>query len=1307
MANRTRYIPDLKGIFGRNLLMTGLLLILGSAAGIAQVTTGTILGTITDITGAVVPNAKVIITNTDTGIVTNVVTKSSGNYEAPYLINGNYSVQVDARGFKTFEENAIQLTIGEERRIDAKLQAGRASETITVYANGLALRTETSEISTTIDSRTLTETPNINNNPLFTVILVPGVVATGTFMDPNNVNTGDGARQAFSSFTVNGGQPLNSSIQLDGASDTSPQANEIIVMPNTNALAESHVITTNYSAQYGRTGGGVINMTTRSGTDQYHVVAFENFRNTALDANSYGNDNYGTVNGQPVRPKAPFNSNNFGATVGGPLNIPKLYNSHGKTFFFASYAGLRRNQGTSTYFTVPTALERTGDFSQTRELVSISGQPYPEPVSIYLPLPSTTTTTTVAPGQYRITRQGANTTPETVYTGPGASQIENIPDVLPKNDIDPTASTLINYYPLPNIPPVNADGTSNYFTNYVTNIRTDQMIVRVDENFSDSKRGFFRYTTDWTLNNPPNIFADAPTPHPEANSNGPTKQYIPTATLGFDWTLSPKDVIELRVNVSRLNLTLEPCCGGNNTNFTALGFAPSEQVALATRAFPNINVSPYPQIGTANFAYRNNHTTLFSVTPNYTKILNNMSLKIGGEYDAILYNYLQPYKTSMAWTAATAPFSGFCEGTSCTSVASSAPQGWAPANYLMGVNDGAVAGGEFATGDTSDALKNGYWAAYVQDDWKATRNLTLNLGVRWELQGALTDRFNHLSQFNPNALNETGTAGLYQFSGVNGDPRGQFNFAWKNWAPRIGFAYRADDKTVISGAYGLSYTPTTGVGSGAQGFGTDGFSAPSFDTIRPTTGINAGLDILATPWTNAFSGGGQTAGGNPLNPILLGSSVTAIFRNQNASPYIQQYNFAIQRQLPSNLILQVGYVGTLGIHLASQGTPINQTDDIPAATIQSAISTWVATGINPLATKVANPFYPLITTNTNLNLPTVSQIYLDEPFPAYGAINQWFTRTGHSSYQSLQVQVQRSFSRGLQFSGAYTFSKNMDLNGTYGSAVQGGYNPGGQYYAPGNLRNLDYSVSAFDQPHRGVIATIWQVPIGKGHRLAGHVPVLSQIIGGWQFSSITTFASGYPLSIMGTGFGRPNFIGDPRIPGKDKITCALGHGTCSVTLPCYATGCSGNYTLQAGYKLWFNPFAFSGATLNTLNAANPSGARINVANPYYYGNSPREWSDLRGPGIDDFAMNLSHNYIIHNKYNLYVRADAYNVFNRVQPGLPSVAFGGPNVTNVAGEFIGQNTSTSFGAINMANAGTAVGQSANLPRYIQISGKFSF
>ena len=1241
----------------------------------AQVTSGTILGTITDPSGSAVAGAKVEITNTDTSVTSEAVkTNKEGNFELPYLQAGRYQASITATGFKSFTQTNIILNTDQKYRIEIKLEVGSASQSVTVAANAQVLQTDSSELSDTVDRRTIESVPNINGNPLLYAMLEAGVVTTGAFLDPNNVNTGDNSRQNYTSFVVNGAQPLSTNIQLDGAMNTSPYGNEIAVLPSREAIGEVRIITNAYSAEYGRAGGGVINFTTKSGTNEFHGALYENFRNSYLNANSFGNNTFGNgANGVPLRPKAPFNTNQFGGAFSGPVHIPKIYNGKNKTFFFVGYEGLRRVQGASTYYTVPTARERTGDFSQTKSLVTISGVTTAVPVNIYLPLPSTTTTTLVSAGNYQLNRQQA------VYNG--------VANVIPPQDINPTAAKLVNLFPLPNITPVNADGTLNYFTNAPTRTRTDQWIVKLDHTFSDTKKAFFRWTTDWTLSNPPNIYVGT---DPAANNNGPTTQFNPSFTLGYTWTVSPRDILELRANLTRINLILEPI-GGLNYDLQGLGFAPSELIGLPSTAFPAIADGSYATMGLGSFVLRNNHSSIYSVTPNYTKIVNNWTLKFGGEYEDILYNFTQPYKASMIFSSAPQVFTQPCDGTGCPAVPANIVNGSTAANFLLGAADGGLGSGQYTTGDPTEALKNGFYGFYSQNDWKATRNLTINLGARWEFQGPLTDRYNRLSQFNLQGTNETGTAGLYQFSGVGGNPRGQTNTNWKNWAPRIGLAYRLGEKTVIRSAYGLSYVMITGVGSGAQGFGSDGFSAPAYVQIRP----NSGLDILQSPFNNAYSAGGVTANANPMNPVLLGQNVTAIIRNDSQIPYIQQWNFTIQRELPFHLMLQTAYVGTKGTHLAIQQEPVNQTDDIPQSTLNSAVNSYIATGVNPLTTLVPNPFYGVITNNTNLKNATIQQQYLDLPYPAYGTVTRFQDRIGSSTYNALQVTVKRAFSHGFQIMGTYSWQKSIDFGGAYTAQVQTGSSQGNLFWDPNNMR-LDRSVSAFDQTQRSVISYVWELPFGKGRQLLSSTPVVSQVVGGWKLGGITTFSQGFPYGITGTGFGRPNVIANPVLPSKDQI---IGDGHTAITLP---TGQS--IVVPAGYKLIFNPYAFSAPVLTVPKVGSP-GVTVNVADPYYYGDAPRLFDSLRGPGINNFDLTLSRTFVIKERLKLDARLDAYNAFNRVQAGLPATGFGGPNLTTAGS--IGLNTSSTFGTINTQTVQTAIGSNTNIPRYLQVSMRLYF
>jgi hypothetical protein len=864
--------------------------------------------------------------------------------------------------------------------------------------------------------------------------------------------------------------------------------------------------------------------------------------------------------------------------------------------------------------------------------------------------------------------------------------------VIAPSYIDATAAKIINYWPLPNITPVNADGTENYFTNVPTYAQTDQLLDRLDYNINSSQKAFVRVSVDWTLSNAGNIYAST---YPIADNNGPEQQFVPAMTLGYDWVINAKSTLEVRAAATRLNLVLGPCCGGNNFDLQGLGFAADELTAVPNYVFPEINsVGSYPSMGLGAFALRNNHTTIYSFTPNYTKLLNRLTMKVGMEYDAIFYNFDQPQYPSFAMVPEAATWSSACNGTGCAAVAASNPQGWTPANFLLGANRGSYASGEYSTNEPNVSVKSGYWALYSQNDWNVRRNLTMNLGLRWEWQGPISERHNRLSQFDLTGTNPTGTAGTYLFSGVNGDQRQQLNKDWLDFAPRVGFAYRFDKQSVLRGAYGISYVPVTGVGSGAQGFGTDGFSRPDFGTQTPSTGTDAGLPILQNVWTspNFFSGGGITAGDNPNNPTLLGNSVTAFIRTQNRTPYMQQWNLAIQTEFPAGIDFQVAYVGTKGTRLSLTQFPIDQTDQINPSIIQSALNTYQAIGANPLTALVPNPFYGIIPNGTTLTNTTITQSLLDLPYPAYSAVTRYDDRSDSSAYNSLQLTGKTAFKHGYQFLGTYTWSKSFDYGQNYAGAIQGGASQGTPFFYPEN-RRLDRAVSEFFQPHRLTVTNIFALPFGTGHKLISHVPVLSQIVGGWRVSGVTTFASGFPVPLTGVSFGRADVIADPRLPKNLRIK---GPGT--VVLP---TGQA--YTVQAGYKLYFNPDAFQASVLTVPNVG--KAGTTNVSNPYHFGNAPREFGNLLTPGIDNSDLNVDRLFSITDRWRLEARLDAYNAFNRVELGAPSAGFGGPNLTTAGG--IGLNTSSTFGTINIENAQSAVSQVTNSPRYLQVSMKLLF
>lgn len=1313
----------------------------------AQVTSGDILGTVTDQSGAVIPGAKVHVVNTATNVPQDVTTNGDGDYEFPYLINGTYELSIAAPGFKVFRQTNIQLNVDQKYRVDAKLAVGNAAQTVTVAANAAVLQTDQSQLSDTIDMKEVEEMPNVNHNPLLYVELEPGVVPTGAMFDPQQVNTNVTGRQNFSSFVVNGSQPMMSNIQLDGSNDTNPNANEIAIVPSMESIGEVRVVTNAYSAEYGRAAGGVINFTTKSGQNLIHGSLYNAFRNRDLNANTFGNNTFGryvlgtapclagTCAGKPIDPRPPFTTNQFGGNISGPVKIPHIYNGTNKTFIYTGFEGLRRSQGSSTYYTVPTALEQAGNFSQTTEATTVSGQPTDEPVNIYMPFPNTSTFTVVGTSYNLIRQQACSTGPvtnapitgnasgpplvaaghlgPTSYSCPGGGIANVIPAVASGTSpggaasayFDPTQQQRMLMYPLPDQPAENTDGSLNYFTNDPTWTDTNQWAIKIDQNFSEKAKMFFRFTQDWTYTSPPDIFLEGGA----ADSAAPTQQRNPAASIGLDWTLSPNSVVEMRMNVTRVNLQEVPF-GGLNYDLSGctgngLCFNPNMLVGLPSHAFPMFAApgvgsgQSWVQQGTGNFVLAYNHSTVVDFTPNFTKIHGNWTHKIGMEYNAMLYNFNQPQSASMTFSPGTTGFSAYCEGTGCPVDVADNVYGYAPATFDYGQTTTAYGGGQYTSNEPAVALKNAFWSIYSQNDWKATKKLTVNLGLRWEDQVPLTERHNRLTQFNLGGTNVTGTPGVYEFSGVNGIPRGQTNVQHTNFAPRIGYAYRLGEKTVIRSAYGISYVMITGVGSGAQGFGADGWSVADYQQTLPTTGSTLACapaceldDILANPMSNSFSTGGVSANGNPASPQLLGkASVTAIVRTDYKVPYMQQWNFTVQRQLPLATSLQVAYVGSKGTKIGIQQAPINQTDDVALSTLYAADATLADTDINPMANKVPNPFFGIITGNTALNGTTITNLQADEPYPAYGGVTRFQDRLGNSSYNALQILAKHTFGHGVMIQGTYTWAHSLDYGNGYTGQIQTGNSPGGLLWLWQN-RSLDRAPSGFDKTHVAVISYVWRLPFGKGQSFVTKTPVATQILEGWTIAGITSFTDGFPIGITGGGFGRPNLIGNPKLAKANQI---IGTGTIPINLPTGQT-----FTPPNKYKMWFNPDAWTIPTLVAPVTSTP-GTFQNVTDPYFIGSSPRLFDDLRAPGINDFDLTLSRTFNLTERFKMEARIQAYNAFNRVQFGSPGVGFGGPSLLTANGP-IGYNTSTTFGDINTGIAQNAPSATTNTSRFMDVS-----
>ncbi len=1231
----------------------------------AQVITGTILGTIQDPSGLPVAGAQVTIVNSQTRVTTKLASNSSGEFTAPYLQPGEYEVTIEAAGFKTFRQTRIPLTLDAKVRVDARLQVGNVTESIEVTAEAAPLQTDSSDVNLDVSEQMIEGMPNVGKTPLAFLGMVAGITGIEGFEDPDNIAVGDDSRQRFSSFSVNGSRILSSEFLLDGAPNTASAFNEIAVLPNTDAIGQVKIITNAYSAEFGRVGGGVISFGTKSGSNVFRGSLYEYWRNPVLNANTFGNNSFGSnPDGTPVRPKGKFNFNQFGGTFHGPIELGKLYHGRNKSFFFFSYEGVRRVDDASAFYTVPTELERRGDFSQTKAQVRnpSTGQLVVVPRHIYAPFPDTTRVTEVRPSTYRLNR-------EQFRDG-------GILNKIPQNRINPTAQKLVNLYPLPNVPPLQPDGTQNYFHSDSNRVRTDQMIVKLDHNANHAHRTFFRYTTDWTLSTPANVFRDT---DPQAANNAPTSQFNPSITIGHTWARSTTSLIEIRANWTRINLITQPS-SGLNADLKGLGFAADMLAVSPSYAFPRVVASGYPQIGLGNFILRDNHSSNYSVNANWTRILRKWTLKFGGEYRPIFNNYYQAYVPSFAFSVGN--FTRSCSGSDCPSVPYDRPEGATLADFLIGNLDGQLGSGQFTTGDPRMALKNTYLGFFSQNDWKATKKLTVNLGVRWDYQGPYTDRYNRLSQFARTLLNITGTPGRFVFSGHHGVSRGMMEPDYRNWGPRVGFAYRLTGQTVIRSAYGITYDQITGIGSGSNGFGITGYQFPAFIRIRPLNG----LDILERPFNNAFNGGGTIIGPYPDDPRFLGlNNVVATDRWQR-TPYYQQWNFTIERRV-KRVNFTVGYVGGKGTRNVIESWRVNETNSVPEPVLMSFRDEWIRTGTNPATQLVPNPFYGIIPPgNPNLSGPQITRLNLNKAFPAYGLVRVENQRMGSSSYNALQLTARHPFRKGLEVGSTYTYSKNID----FGSSIRSG--AGISQFTVRDFR-LERSVASTDIPHRATLNWVWEAPSRKKSAFLRSLPVAQHLVSGWKLSGIATFSAGRPLNITGgSGFGRPDLIGNPVLPKEYRV---FGDGVTPHPLPDGST-----IVVPARRYLYFNPKAYYN---RMVEVKNPRAAGTQIqSDVYWYGTAPRYDSRLRGMGINNFNLSVSRVFRMTERMRAELRADATNAFNRTEFSVASIdrAFGSANASPARGP-IGLTTDANFGSLDIT------AKPGRNPRYIQLSMKVTF
>jgi hypothetical protein len=1000
-----------KLLFRRNKLVLLCALALQMAA---QSTTGSIAGVVTDPSGAVVPNAAVVVTDLGTNIETRAATDPSGNYVVTLLPIGQYSVAVEARGFKRFVASGIKVNVQDRLRVNVTLELGQAADTIKVESAAPLLETDTSALGQVVDSQRIVDLPL--NGRFFTRL---AVLTTGTVPTPSGArdeNTGG--------FSANGVRPYQNNFILDGVDNNSlsqdlVSESSFVTGPAPDAIAEFRVETNAMSAEYGRSGGAVLNVNIKSGTNDLHGTAYEFLRNSAMDAKNYYDP------GDQAIP--PFKQNQFGFSLGGPIMLPKIYNGRDKTFFFVDYQGTRIRSSETFLASVPIEAWRTGNFSGFQ--------------TIYDPQ----TTTQNPDGTY--TRQ------------PFAN------NQIPTTRFDPVAAKLINLFPTPNV--AGSVATSGVANNYLTNPSspddTDQFDVRMDHKISDRDSIFGRVSFSNRNLTPP---GSIPPPLDSASfSSGNFINDARSVALSETHIFTPRLVNEIRLGYNRNRS--ERLQFNSDQNLSAQYGIPGIPFSTNNGGLPAFDISDLTSFGSSQYQPTVEFQNVYQVIESLSWVTGRHTLKFGADLKPrVDFSILQPPVPRGSFT-----FSG----DATRDPNNLATTGLGTADFLLGSLSSASIGSFI-----NDVFQQPGYNFYIQDDFKVSRKLTLNLGLRYEFIGHVTEKYNAMANFNiqTNMLDivkgrtDPLPADFYPEIAVNRNaPRSLVPNNKLDFAPRFGFAYNLLPHTVVRGGYGIFWSSYE---AGPLSIPNPGNNPPFFEQ----TNYNQGSVVTPNPIVNRLSSGFPLdALTNPSSPSLF--SVDPHFRN----PYVQQWNFGVQQDLGWNTVLEFAYAGSKGTGLYEFR---NANQARPTADSSSDIDS-------------RRP-YPYIPTGFSL----------------------WCTCSS-STYHAFTAKVEKRFSNGLSFLTAYTFSKSIDEQ----SNASLGFVSGGAF-RDASHPSWEKGLSDFNVPQRVVLSLSYQLPFGKGKALANSVNGFGNaLIGGWELQTVTSFQSGTPRTVV-ANIGVSNSDGEDR-----------------------------------------------------------------------------------------------------------------------------------------------------------------------------------
>jgi len=1236
----------------------------------AQLYTGSVAGTVTDPSCAVVADVQVKATDEGKGFTFTATTDSAGRYVIRQLAPAKYTISATASGFKTERKTGITIDVNQNASVDFSLSVGGTSEIVDVKAGAVELQTEDAVTGQVINRTFVNDLPLVNRNAFDLVFLAPGIVHTNADGETSGNSTGV-------NFNSAGSRNSTADVLVDGASATNFEQNSgiqnVIYEPPVDSIQEFKVQQSNFSAEFGFAGSTVVNLITRSGTNSFHGELFEFWRNQILDANDWFSDQAGS-------PIPALRRNQFGGTFGGPIK-------KNKTFFFFDYEGLREHSGNTNTFGVPTPCERgdascngaqaLGNFS---ELCTLQGFTFDGTGRCSDPSGQLWDPYTGAAGNdpsgnptsVRSTFIPFNNL--AAYTSPGNPSNGAVLPLVQGNLIDPLAKNLLLLFPKQNQPvgSLSDAQNNNFFVNGINTNSDTKLDIKIDHRFNDANLFSAKYSLEKGTGHSLNCFGNFADPC----TAGPSDAKHQVLALNYTRTISPKLLLNLTYGYLR-GFDFSHGVGADFKNFSSLlsGIGvPSELEQTGFQAVPFISLTSgtygNTSIGGQPFAILREGQDTHTAASTVSWLHGNHELKFGGEFRVHRINFVQP-----GWPACEFDFD-FTATSQFANASDTSTGGDDLASFLIGVGPSADnAGGGctpcFSGFDEFVSTQSFRWATFVQDNYRITPKLTLNFGLRYELNLPRTERFNKMDWLDPNLVSPIQFAsapvpvaplppgasiptvlhGGERFVGVNGNSRSNYYADYKDIQPRFGFAYQLPHDAVARGGYGIFYSTPRNGASGTGPWGFQGFDVqPPWITVHLTNPGGASVVNDRTPCctlSNPAPNGVPKPPGSALGALndvgfAAVGPVPSISLN---TPYEQTWSFELEKALPGKVIIDTTYLGKKGTHLYLGGfRELNHLGPWVEKLTPAQIATLANSGDQPnpffCATPPCSPTSTITDPNSGLSAPDISRFQLLLPYPQFTGFQGDSPPIANSIYHAFQLRAQKEFANGLQFLLSYSFSKSIDDASATDDSISwlGGGTPGGStldVQDPNNLRP-ERAVSVFDIPNDLQFSYVYALPIGRGKHFGGNMhPVLDAIIGGWQTNGNWIMQSGRPIISRES----PNSVPIPTYGQRPTLTETLRRSSGS---PGSATeGCIVGCT---------NYFANPGALVQSAD--------------FTMGNAPRTITSVRQPPERIANLSIFKEFSmasVREGMRLEFRAEAFNAFNHP-------IFSGPNSRAGTGTF---------------------------------------